>query len=65
MNCLLLVLLRLQLQRVAIPAESAAHDLADDLVHQEDSKGAQQHHPAQAQQQEREHEECSITVGRF
>ena len=62
MNSLLLVL-SLQLQRVSTPAESAAHDLADDLVHQEDGEGAEQHDPAQAEQQEGEHEEGSITVG--
>ena len=49
-DSLLLVLLCLQLQRGSSSAESAAHYLADNLVHQEDSKGSHQDHPAKTQQ---------------
>ena len=45
-----------------VAAQSAAHDLGEDPVNQENDHGAAQDHPAQAQQDEGEHEERLVTV---
>ena len=45
-----------------VAAQSAAHDLGQDPVHQEDDHRATQDHPPQAQQDEGEHEEGFVTV---
>ena len=45
-----------------VAAQSATHDLGEDPIHQENDHGAAQDHPAQAQQDEGEHEQRLVTV---
>ena len=46
-----------------VAAQAAADDLGEDLVDEEHGEGAHQHHPAQRQQHEGEHEERLVAVG--
>ena len=47
----------------AVPAETTADDLADNLVHHKHQDGAQQDYPAHGEEEKAKHEQGFVTVG--